>query len=319
MERNIYFDRLCRLYGKAVLEKLKAAHVLICGLGGVGSWAAEAIARTAIGRITLADFDIIGGTNINRQLPALSDTIGIKKTEAMAARFRKINPESAIKACDICLNPSNIPNLLAESPDIVIDAIDNVTAKCFLIAHCRKNGIPIIVSCGSGGRTDPSKIKVCDLAETQNDALARSVRYILRQKYGFPRKGRFGIQAVCSSELPHKPFSGINADESRHVLPFGSLHFQGSFSSELPSGFPAPGIKSAVKSEVNAEKSENPANSVKLGNTDSMNNNNSEMPVRRSFINGTACFVTGSFGFFCASEAVKKIIAGIDAGSGEFI
>lgn len=301
MEGNISFDRLCRLYGNAALEKLNSAHVLICGLGGVGSWAAEAIARTAIGRITLADFDIIGETNINRQLPALSDTIGIKKTEAMAARLRKINPALAIKACDILLKPENIPNFLYEKPDIVIDAIDNVTAKCFLIAHCRQNSIPIIVSCGSGGRTDPSKIKVCDLAETQNDALARSVRYILRQKYGFPKTGPFGIQAVCSSELPHKPFSGIKPDESKHVLPFDSLNFKSySCSFELSSNFPASGIESAVKSENSSENKKNPENS--------------QIPASKAFINGTACFVTGSFGFFCASEAVKKIICGIDAG-----
>lgn len=255
MPDSYCFDRLCRLYGTENLAKFRAAHVLICGLGGVGSWAAEAIARTVIGRITLADFDIVGETNINRQLPALSDTLGMEKTAVIAERINKINPDCHIEIKNIRLTPENIPSLFQEKPSAVIDAIDNVTAKCFLISYCRKNKIPIIVSCGSGGRKDPSKISVRDLAETENDALARSVRYVLRQKYGFPRKGKFGITAVCSSEIPNSPYPGLKQKETKHILPH----------------------------EGNA-------------------------PARKPFISGTACFVTGTFGFFCAAEAVRTII-----------
>jgi len=250
-----YFDRLCRLYGKENLAKFKAAHVLICGLGGVGSWAAEAVARTAIGRITLADFDIVGETNINRQMPALTDTFGREKTAVIAERISKINPACRIEIKNMLLTPENIPFLFQEKTTVVIDAIDNVTAKCFLIAYCRKNKIPIIVSCGSGGRKAPSKIAVRDLAETENDALARSVRYVLRQKYGFPRKGNFGITAVCSSEIPNSPYPGLKQEETKHILP-----------------------------------------------------HEGKAPARMPFISGTACFVTGTFGFFCAAEAVKTII-----------
>ena len=250
-----YFDRLCRLYGTEKLAKLQSAHVIICGLGGVGSWATEAIARTAVGRITLADFDIVGETNINRQLPALTDNFGREKTTVIAERIFKINPACHVEIKNIRLAPENIPSLFEEKPSVVIDAIDNVTAKCFLIAYCRKNKIPIVVSCGSGGRKDPSKITVRDLSETENDALARSVRYVLRQKYGFPRKGKFGITAVCSSEIPESPFPGLNQEEKKHVLPFEG-----------------------------------------------------GKPARVPFISGTACFVTGSFGFFCAAEAVKNVI-----------
>lgn len=257
---DYYFDRLCRLYGSDGLYKLRAAHVLVCGLGGVGSWAAEAIARSAVGHITLADFDLVGDTNMNRQLPALADTVGREKTAVIAERIGKINPDCKIEIRNIRLTPENISSLFQEKPSVVIDAIDNVTAKCFLIAYCRENSIPIIVSCGSGGRTDPSRICVRDLAETENDALARSVRYVLRQKYDFPRKGRFGITAICSSEIPNTPFPGLKREETKHILPFD-------------------------------------------------NKSDETKPKRPPFIVGTACFVTGTFGFFCASEAVKQIIS----------
>jgi tRNA A37 threonylcarbamoyladenosine dehydratase len=287
---GFYFDRLARLYGRDKLEKLRNAHVMLFGLGGVGSWAAEALARTAAGRITLVDFDIVGDTNMNRQMPALCDTIGEDKTAVVAERLRKINPEAEIIVKNIRLTPENTEALFKEAcavknPDVVIDAIDNLTAKCFLINYCREHGIPVIVSCGSGGRTDPSEIKVMDLGETANDALARTVRGILRKKYNFPKKGKFGIKAVCSSEPFIRPFEGLKPDEKKNFL------------SEA---------RSASAKYTSHE--ENGINITAADNRVEIENSTEGINKRKTPVLGTACFVTGTFGFFCASEAVKEIL-----------
>lgn len=201
------FDRMGRLVGDAAMQKLFASHVMVIGLGGVGSWAAEAIARSGVGRITLVDFDAICITNANRQLHALRNNIGKQKAEVMAERLRAINPDLKVEACVQFFSVESSAELLAKQPDFIIDAIDSISAKCFLLAECRRNNIPVVCATGSGGRLDPSQIRVADLAETQVDPLAHEVRRILREKYAFPqgKRDRFGILAVYSVESYRKP------------------------------------------------------------------------------------------------------------------
>jgi len=194
------FDRLGRLIGDAKIKKLLGSHVMVVGLGGVGSWAAEALMRSGVGHLTIVDFDDICITNFNRQIHSLTGTVGKKKAEVLAERLRKINPQGEVDVLVEFYNEDTSEKILAQRPDYVVDAIDSVTSKCHLIAECFKREIPVVSSTGSGGRLDPTNIKVSDLSQTTVDPLAKSVRKILRQKYDFPRKGKFGVKAVYSVE-----------------------------------------------------------------------------------------------------------------------
>lgn len=195
------FDRMGRLVGDATMEKLFSTHVMVIGLGGVGSWAAESLARSGVGKLTLVDFDEICITNANRQLHALQGLVGQKKAQVMADRMKKVNPQAQVEGVPLFYNEESCAELMSRKPDYVIDAIDNLTAKCHLINHCRSNGIKIITSAGSGAKLDPSRVRVVDMAETHTDPMVHQVRKILRQKYDFPEKN-FGIPCVFSDETP---------------------------------------------------------------------------------------------------------------------
>lgn len=200
------FDRMARLVGDAGMHRLFEAHVMIVGVGGVGSFAAEALARSGVGRLTLVDFDLVCVTNTNRQLHTLRGTIGLPKVTVMADRLRLVNPDAVIEACETFYNAESSASLLDRRPDVVIDAIDNVTAKCHLLAACRERGQRVVCSTGAAARLDPTAIQVADLAETRVDPLAKAVRGILREKYGFPDAGTpFGIPAVFSVEAGVAP------------------------------------------------------------------------------------------------------------------
>ena len=199
------FDRLGRLVGDAGLSRLAASHVLVVGLGGVGSWAAEAIARSGVGRIGVVDFDKVCIMNFNRQMHALDGVIGRPKAELVAERLRQINPGARIDCHARFLRPEDTETFFEDRPDFVIDAIDHVTSKCFLLDYCRRHSIPLVSSTGSGGRMDPTRIRVADLANTDMDPLARVVRKIMRQQYNWPRRGKFGVKAVYSDEEPMAP------------------------------------------------------------------------------------------------------------------
>ncbi len=199
------FDRIGRLVGDPAMKKLMSSHVLVIGLGGVGSWAAEMLVRSGIGKITIVDFDEICVTNFNRQLHTLQGSVGSQKVDVMAERLSKINPSCVVKPIARFFNADSRDEIFAERPDFVLDAIDSITVKCLLLAHCKEQNIPIVTSTGSGGRMDPTKIQIADLSETEIDPLARSVRRILRQQYGFPDKGSFGIPAVYSNEPATEP------------------------------------------------------------------------------------------------------------------
>lgn len=199
------FDRMGRLVGDSGMKKLFSTHAMVIGLGGVGSWAAEALARSGIGRLSLVDFDEICITNSNRQLHALTGLVGKKKALVMGERIQKINPQCEVAAIPKFYNSLNADEILACKPEWIIDAIDNITAKCHLLSECKKRGIHVISSGGSGGKLDPTQIQIKDLSETEEDPLCRSVRRILRSQYGFPEKGSFGIATVFSKEKTKLP------------------------------------------------------------------------------------------------------------------
>jgi len=199
------FDRMGRLIGDPKMKRLMDAHVMVVGLGGVGSYAAEAIVRSGVGKATIVDFDLICITNVNRQLHAMQGVIGKPKSEIMAERFRKINPKAEIVAHNRFYNDESSDELFAQRPDYVIDAIDSVTWKCHLLHRCLQEGVPVVCASGAAGRMDPTRVRVADLADTNIDPLARSVRKIMRQKFGYPRNGKFGIPTVYSEEPPTMP------------------------------------------------------------------------------------------------------------------
>jgi tRNA A37 threonylcarbamoyladenosine dehydratase len=200
------FAGVRRLYGMAGFERLQAAHVCVVGIGGVGAWAAEALARSAVGRLTLVDLDHVAESNINRQVHALTDTLGQAKVLAMAQRIALINPACAVHPVEDFVTPDNLDGLVPAC-DAVLDAIDQVRAKAALIAHCKARGLPLVITGGAGGRTDPTRLRCDDLARTTQDALASKVRARLRKEYGFPRgpKAKFGVPCIYSDEPIRRP------------------------------------------------------------------------------------------------------------------
>lgn len=228
------FDRMGRLVGDSAMEKLFNTHVMVIGVGGVGSFAAESLARSGVGKITLVDFDEICVTNFNRQIHTLQGLVGEKKVEVMAERLKKINPQANIHAIPKFYNARLGEEIFAEAltvhgvkPDFVIDAIDSITPKCHLLAKCRDEGIRVITSTGSGGKMDPTRIQIADLGQTQKDPLAKAVRRILRDQHGFPQTGEFNIPAVFSDEPTTAPME-LNYDGGkgfRCVCPQGKNEF----------------------------------------------------------------------------------------------
>ncbi len=221
------FDRMGRLVGDSNMKRLMDAHVMVIGLGGVGSYAAEMIVRSGIGKVTIVDFDLICITNVNRQLHAKKGVIGKPKAEILQQRFADINPKAEIIAHNTFYNWETSDELLACKPDYVIDAIDSVTAKAHLLNECVKRGIKVVSSSGAAGRMDPTQLKVCDLAETQIDPLARQIRKILRTKHDFPKEGKFGIPSVYSTEPISQPKELLydNGQGFRCVCPQGQNDF----------------------------------------------------------------------------------------------
>jgi tRNA A37 threonylcarbamoyladenosine dehydratase len=201
------FGGIARLYGQTAFHTLQQAHVCVIGIGGVGSWAAESLARTGIGQLTLIDHDDIAESNINRQIHSLSNTLEQSKVEAMAERIKQINPACQINVIDDFITETNCKRHLDRGYDYVIDAIDSIKFKCAIIYYCKRNKIPIITTGGAGGLTDPTMISVADLAKTWNDPLAAKVRSQLRYEYGYTKNTQrsFGIKCVFSTEQQRYP------------------------------------------------------------------------------------------------------------------
>ena len=201
------FGGIQRLYGSQGAEIIKAAHFCVIGIGGVGSWAAESLARTGVGEITLIDLDDICTTNTNRQIHALTSTVGESKVEVMAERINAINPDCRVNVIEDFVTEDNLAELLTKRFSYVIDAIDSVNIKTMLIAHCKRQKIPLITIGGAGGQIDPTQIQISDLSQTYQDPLLAKVRNQLRRDYNFPKdtekkasKRKFAIDAVFSTE-----------------------------------------------------------------------------------------------------------------------
>jgi len=195
------FAGTARLVGVEGFARLNRAHVCVVGLGGVGSWAVESLARSGIGALTLVDLDEICISNVNRQLHALTDTIGQSKAEALAARARQINPDILVRVIPAFFKKTTADEILSVRYDYVIDAIDGVAHKARLIGMCKKAGIPVIASGGAGGKGDAARVQIDDLAFTIQDPLLAFIRKRLRKWFHFPRGDRrFGIPCVFSPE-----------------------------------------------------------------------------------------------------------------------
>lgn len=201
------FGGIARLYGDEGAQKIRNAHICIVGVGGVGSWSVEALARTGVGQLTLIDHDEISASNMNRQLHTLHSTIGKSKIRVLAERVADINRECVVNGIEDLLTLENMDQYISTKFDVVIDAIDIIKFKAGLIHHCSRNKISIITTGGAGGMIDPTKIEVADLSRTRNDPLAAKVRSQLRRLHGFTRnpKRKFGVECVYSTEQPRYP------------------------------------------------------------------------------------------------------------------
>ncbi|WP_221032161.1 tRNA threonylcarbamoyladenosine dehydratase [Actomonas aquatica] len=203
------FGGVGRLFGAAALERLQAAHVVVIGVGGVGSWTVEGLARSGVGHLTLIDLDDLCITNTNRQLPALDGNLGRPKVEALAERVRLINPSCVVSPVSEYITASNADRLLAPEFDIVVDAIDGTTNKADLIAACVRLGKRCVTVGGAGGKRDAAQLRVGDLGEAGGDELLKMVRRKLRKDHGFARGegNRYGVRCVWSAEKPVYPWA----------------------------------------------------------------------------------------------------------------
>ena len=209
------------LFGDEKMERLRQAHVLVVGLGGVGAYAAEMICRAGVGRMTIVDADMVQPTNLNRQLPALHSTLGMSKAEILEKRFRDINPEIGLTVLPVFLKDENIPELLdAASYDFVVDAIDTLSPKCHLIAEAMKRHIKIVSSMGAGAKSDITQVRFADIWDTYHCGLSKAVRKRL-QKMGIKRK----LPVVFSTEQADPKAVLLTEDEMNKKSTCGTVSY----------------------------------------------------------------------------------------------
>ena len=221
METEDWRQRTSLLLGEEKMTRLQKAHVLVVGLGGVGAYAAEMICRAGVGRMTIVDADTVQPTNINRQLPALHSTIGERKAEVLAARFKDINPELQLRVLSVYLKDENIPALLdADSYDFIVDAIDTIAPKCYLIYHAWQRNLQIVSSMGAGAQSDITQIRFADLWETYHCGLSKAVRKRL-QKMGMKRK----LPVVFSTEQANQDAVIQTEDEQNKKSTAGTVSY----------------------------------------------------------------------------------------------
>jgi len=213
------FGAVARLYGEGSLARFGTAHIAVVGLGGVGTWAAEALARSGVGNLTLIDLDHIAESNTNRQIHALEPDFGKAKVQAMAQRIRAIHPAADVRTVEDFVTVENVDRHL-RGIELVIDCIDQVPAKAALIAHARRSAIAVVTCGAAGGRTDPTRIRRDDLARAQGDRLLARVRQRLRRDYDYCKAGpgkrapRFGVEAVFSDEPLWQPASVCEPEDT---------------------------------------------------------------------------------------------------------
>lgn len=230
------FGGIARLYGEQGLQRLAAAHVAVVGIGGVGSWAAEALVRSGVGEISLFDLDDVCITNSNRQVQALGGNVGRMKVEALGERLRAINPACRVHEYADFVTRENMAECITEQLDFVLDCIDSVAAKAALIAWCKRRKIGIVTTGGAGGQVDPTQVSVSDLNKTFNDPLAAKVRSTLRRDYGFSRTpGRnYSVPCVFSSEQLRYPSGDGGVCQSKRFVGEGvKLDCAGGFGASM--------------------------------------------------------------------------------------
>ncbi len=215
------FSRSHILLGDAGLAKLKDKHVFVAGIGGVGSYCAEALARAGVGRLTLLDHDVIVASNINRQLPALLSTVGRPKVELMGARIADINPECQVTQLRIFLDSSNVNELIPTDCDYVVDCIDSLNCKEALVAESFRRGLRVASCMGAGNRLDPTRVKVADISKTEMCPLAKQMRHRLHRHHNIRR----GILTVFSDEPPHDPLPPEPTDHGRARAVNGTISY----------------------------------------------------------------------------------------------
>ena len=221
------FGGLRRLHGEADYARLRALRVAVVGVGGVGSWAAEALARSGVATLVLIDLDQVAESNINRQIQALGATVGQAKVQALAERIADIHPGCRVLQVEEFVEPANWPALLPEPVDVLIDACDQVKAKAVLAAWGRAAGVPVVCCGAAGGKRQPHRLEVDDLSAVTHDPLLASLRNRLRREHGAPRQGRIGLRCVFSRESVAPPADGAACDSD------GSLNCHGYGSSVM--------------------------------------------------------------------------------------
>lgn len=195
-----WLSRTELLIGQEALQKLAQSHVMVVGLGGVGSFAAEFIARSGVGKMTIIDGDVVDPTNRNRQLPALATNHGQSKADIMAERLKAINPELEVQVVKTFITPEMVTKLFAIKPDYIIDAIDSITPKLTFIRMAYESKLPMVSSMGAGGKLDPTKLEVADISETHHCPFAQQIRKVLKRQHNI----RQGVKVVFSPEAPDK-------------------------------------------------------------------------------------------------------------------
>jgi tRNA A37 threonylcarbamoyladenosine dehydratase len=216
------FDGLARLYGRAAYARIRAAHVVVVGVGGVGSWAAEALARSGVAMLTLIDLDHVSESNINRQVQALGATLGQAKVQALRERIADIHPGCVVHTVEEFVEESNWPGLLPGTPQVVIDACDQVRAKATLVAWALATRSKLVTVGAAGGKREPQGVAVDDLALVTHDALLAALRQRLRKFHGASRNGPIGVACVYSREGSESPPAAEGSDGSLNCHGYGS-------------------------------------------------------------------------------------------------
>jgi len=216
-----WLSRTSLLIGEEALQRLAHAHVMVVGLGGVGSYAAEFIARSGVGKMTIIDGDVVDPTNRNRQLPALATNHGESKALIMAERLKAINPELVLEVVREFIKPAMVEQQLLQRPSYIIDAIDSITPKITFIKLAYESGLPVVSSMGAGAKLDPTRLQVVDISETYNCPFAQQVRKQLKRKYGI----RKGIKAVFSPEEPIKESLMLTDGRNYKKSAYGTISY----------------------------------------------------------------------------------------------
>jgi len=237
-----WLSRTQLLIGEMALRRLAAAHVCVVGLGGVGSYAAEFIARAGIGKMTIIDGDVVDPTNRNRQLPALSTNHGVSKASIMAERLQAINPELELNVIDAFIRPEQVLDSLSEAPNYLIDAIDSITPKITFIQTALSRRIPLVSSMGAGAKLDPTRLQVVDISETYNCPFAQQIRKQLKNRFGI----RSGLKVVFSPEKPIKESLMLTDGKNFKKSAYGTISY-------LPAVFGAVCASVAIRDLVGVE------------------------------------------------------------------